>query len=145
MKTTRSHNIKYYVTKAYQSDYPLISKWHIESGSGLTRCVDRTIADFEEMPSLEFYVVKDDGYFVGYFATEFEGTYMPTVFIHPAYRSEKSKFWSEIEKKTEFTWKAGIYAKNVPCMKFYAKMGKLAFEADSPSGPVAVFQFERRV
>jgi len=128
---------------AYESDPILLEKWHVIAGSGLDKCIAQTVSDLSACTSIRFYVVTEDSQFVGYFATEFDGAYMPTIFIHPKYRHRKAEFWKLVEAKTLPEWNAGIYAKNIPCKKFYEKMGKVISEIQAPLGAAVIFGFSR--
>jgi hypothetical protein len=143
-KTEEKKEIRSYIQRAYGSSPELILKWHVAAGLGLYGCIERTVADLMACKTLKFYVVDDDGRFVGYFGTEFDGKYMPTIFVAPEYRDRKREFWREIENKVEPRWRAGIYAKNIPCMKFYFKKGKQVSVAHTPHGLAAVFEFRKQ-
>lgn len=131
------------VREAYSADPVLIDLWHITAGAGLDACVKRTVDDLLVSSSLRFYRVTEDGEFVGYFGTEFDGKYSPTIFIAPKFRDRKAEFWAEMEKRTEAAWRSACFVKNTPCMKFYAKKGREMAKIESPDGTVAVFKFER--
>lgn len=143
MVALRTSNIRKYVAEAYAADEPLYTRWHVIAPAPLDACVTRTVSDLESMETLEFYVVIEDGKFVGYFGTEFHGTHVPTIFIMPAYRPRKRAFWALLKAFTAPEFQAAIYSKNEPCMRFYERMGGHKFTSFStPSGPGAAFQFK---
>lgn len=143
MISTLTQDIEKYVTLAYKSDPVLVREWHVTAGAGLGRCIARTVEDLKACSSLKFYVVHEDGKFVGYFGLEFHGRYMPTIFIHPDYRHLKFEFWKLIEAAAAEFWQAGIYAKNTPCVKFYSKMGQEIARIKTADGEAALFEFQR--
>jgi len=137
-------DIEPFVQTAYAFDEVLIHKWHVIAGSGLNDCVKRSVQDLENCETLKFYAAYDaDTTFFGYFGTQYAGAYMPTIFVMPGFRDRKDEFWSEIEKRTTPTWRAGIYTKNTPCMRFYAKKGVEVARLPTPGGEAAVFEFKR--
>jgi hypothetical protein len=145
MKTQeiKKEQIRPFVQKAYESDSDCVEKWHITSGKGLKHCVDRTVSDLEELKTLKFYVVTEMGNFVGYFGTEYNGQYLPTIFVMPHYRNQKDLFWKEIEKKVANPFRAGCFTKNIPCCKFYAKKGKEIARIKTNEGEATLFNFKR--
>lgn len=144
MRASISFNtIEPFVRRAYESDPELIEKWHIIAGSGLDQCVDRTVEDLLNCETITFYVVTEDGEFVGYFGSEYGGHYMPTIFILPKFRHRKAAFWKEIEATMASTWNAGVYAKNTRCISFYKKMGTEMTTIDTPHGAAVVFEFRK--
>lgn len=128
---------------AYSSYPEITEKWHVASGAGLNGCIKRTVDDLNSFETLRFFVVKDGIKFVGYFGIEFDGKYMPTIFISPEYRKNKSLFWSEVKNKMNPIFRAGIYSKNIPCLKFYSKLGKKISEISTPDGQATIFEFKR--
>lgn len=142
-KVEETSNYLIYIQTAYEADPDLITKWHVIAGSSLNKCVDRTVADLASFDRLKFYVVHEDGKFSGYFGTEFNGAFLSTLFVMPNFRKKKDEFWAEIEYKVTKKFWAGIFSKNTPCMRFYAKHGKVEVKGMMPDGEVTVFEFER--
>jgi hypothetical protein len=143
MKALLTRQIDLLVATAYASDPTLIEKWHITAGKGLSACISQTIEDLKTCPTLEFYQVMEDGQFVGYFGIENLGNYLVTLFLKPELRSRRDEFWKLIEEKMNPTWKAGIYSKNIPCLKFYSKRGKEIAKINTDLGEVTLFEFKR--
>ncbi|GAC1606237.1 MAG: hypothetical protein NVS3B3_05910 [Aquirhabdus sp.] len=141
--TYETEKIHPYVQKAYLSCPEIVNNWHVIAGHGPKKCISRTVKDLKKCETLRFFVVTYREKFVGYFGLEFEGSYMPTLFIMPEFRKDKRKFWAELEKLALNEFMAGIYSKNLPCMKFYAKMGKETHRFMSPDGEATIFQFKR--
>lgn len=139
-----SKELDSYIRRAYESDANLISQWHVIAGSTREQCIEKTIRDLEACQTLQFFVVSEGDEFVGYFGTELDGMYMPTIFILPKFRNRKDEFWALINKKVTKHFLAGIYSKNIPCMRFYSKMGgKELGRENAPDGEVTVFQFNQ--
>jgi hypothetical protein len=131
-----------FVRQAYKADPECVKKWHVIAGSGLNKCIQRTIEDLKACETLQFYVVYDGDRFVGYFGSEFDGTYMPTIFVMPEYRNRKDEFWELVRAIQKPTFKAGIFYKNIPCRRFYEKLGNEVARVKTRDGEGVVYQFK---
>ncbi len=125
MNIIETKDIHSAIKKGFSLDKDLMEKWHITSGNGLEYCVNKTMLDLKEQtyPDFKFYIVQKDNNFVGYFGQELNGSYLTTIFIAPEYRKNKEEFLKSIYPYMQEKFESAIYSKNVPCMKFFNKIG----------------------
>lgn len=137
--------IKRFVTEAYASDLPLLRQWHVVSGTGLESCVNNTVSALrhDTFSDFRFYVVEEGEKFVGYFGVEADGNYLTTIFILPDQRGRKKEFWALLLPYLQPEFRAAIYSKNVPCVRFYEKMGKVVNKFYLRDKELTLFKFER--
>lgn len=143
----QSHQLRDYIYQAYASDKDLIAKWHITSGAGLDSCVDKTVSDLgkDTYPDFKFFVVEENGSFVGYFGNELDGKYLTTIFVTPTMRKRKLEFWKAITGYLANDFQSAIYSKNVPCIKFFSKLGRVEKNLTLHGNDVTLFSFKREV
>lgn len=117
-----ANNYKDYLTECFATDKDLIQKWHIESGTDLETCVNRTFNDLQEN-NVKFFVLLENNHLIGYFGKELNNNslYLTGFFIKPEFRTKENirKFWDCIN--TEFmggTFFCGVYKKNIPALNF---------------------------
>jgi hypothetical protein len=144
-KAFKSNNIYDSIYLGYESDKDLVSKWHVIAPASLKECVDKTVLDLKNdtFEDFEFFVVKEDEEFIGYFGKEFGGKYLTTIFIKPEYRERKSEFWKLILNNMANEFKSAIYSKNTPCIKFYNKMGSVEKIIDVHGLQATLFEFRK--
>ncbi len=118
-------NYKEFLFECFGTDPELIEKWHIESGTNLETCVERTFKDLQNN-KVKFYILIDNNNLIGYFGKEENNNslYLTGFFIKPEFRTKEivKKFWNCVN--TEFmgdTFYCGIYKKNEPAYNFLLK------------------------
>lgn len=122
--------------RCFSSDPELIQRWHIESGTNVETCVNRTLTDLLSSPNLKIYSIEADNEFAGYFGKETleEYRFMTGFFIMPRFRNRVfiGKFWKiarTIFKGHSFI--IGIYTKNERARKFLLKEGELIYQDEN--------------
>ncbi len=138
--------VKDVIKQGFSSDKNLIDKWHIISGSGLDSCVNKTIEDLktQTFSDFKFFVVLNDEEFIGYFGVENEGKYLTTIFIAPEFRNNKKEFLKLIAPYVQDTFESAIYSKNIPCMRFFNKLGKEKSKFIVDGHEATLFTFEKK-
>ncbi len=136
-------DLKFWIEKAYASDPILIGKWHIRSGDGLDVCVSDTLKALTKNthPDFKFYVISQGDQFVGYFGVEGNGSFLSTIFVSPKFREISREIFDLIKSKLNSEFKSAIYSKNIPCMKFFKKHGKVEKEIVVDGHSVTIFSF----
>lgn len=111
--------------ECFESDKDLIEKYHIVSGQGLEKCIEKTYEDLCQCEKLDFYTLEVDKKFAGYFGIEIyeEGYYLTGFFLMPDYRNSKfiKEFWKIVYKFAKFKFICGIYKKNERAKRFLEK------------------------
>lgn len=145
MNIVETKDIYKYVHKGFSLDNDLTEKWHITSGKGLEYCVNKTVEDIasQTYPDFKFYIVLKDGEFVGYFGNENSGKYLTTIFIAPEYRQYKKEFLKAITPYMQETFISTIYNKNIPCMKYFNKIGKETVNFMFNNNEATLFTFSK--
>lgn len=110
----------------YESDQDLLDKWHIEAGSGLENCVNRTMSDFEKF-KVETKLIYRDGRVVGYFGKETNNGMQALTgfFIDPEFRNSEHipSIWNEIREDFCPAFFVGLFDHNEPARKFIERQG----------------------
>lgn len=110
------------LSECFSSDKDLLDKWHIESGTSLENCVNRTYNDLKQL-NIEFYPLYEDSKLIGYFCKEevYNLSFLTGFFIKPEYRKKEyiKEFWNIVNNKfNNKQFYAGIYEKNIPAINF---------------------------
>lgn len=113
------------VREAYGSDEDFLRYFHEEAGSGLDRCVERTLHDFSKAAGFKFYEVRNDkGEFVAYFGEAGDGTsdnrYLCGFFVMPKFRKFiiENKIWRVIHDHFCGEFYCGIAQHNYKAVNF---------------------------
>lgn len=126
MKIEQVSDYKDLIAKCYAMDQALINRWHTIAGAGLKACVDREIADLEEV-SAKIYKVTENQELVGYFGKEMllDNEVLTGFFLVPVYRNGEGRaiFWTQIEKVFKKSFFCGLYVKNIPATRFILARG----------------------
>lgn len=142
-----TRNIEAAIRECFASDPDLLSQWHIAAPASLDVCVGKTLHDIEttfDRPSFRFYRAYEGDKLVGYWGTEF-GQYINLIFVKPEFRRREfmREFWDAVECSLEPTFFTAVYAKNLPAVKFYSKLGTKTKEFVVDSHKAASFKFSK--
>lgn len=119
-------DMKNVIYECFSTDQELIDEYHVEAGTDLDTCVDRTFKDLLTIKDLKFNTIIEDGKICGFFGVHDLGniTSMAGYFLKNEYRNKESvlHFWRLVEKtinKKEFL--VGVYKKNTRAVRFLKK------------------------
>lgn len=144
MTVEEKKDIRPYYVWAYSECPEIPKEWHYNKGKSVHECVDCDMSDLMEADTFQFYLVSEGSSTVGYFGRECRGRHLPTIFIHPKYRGRKKEFWKLLQSYFNPEFSGAIYTDNIPCFKYYSKMGHVTGRGMTPNGEVAMFLFNRR-
>jgi predicted acetyltransferase len=124
----------------FATDSDLINTWHIEAGTDLDTCVNRTYNDLQKHNVMVF-VLEEYNKIIGYFgiedATDYNmGYFMTGFFIKPEYRTKKmiKKFWDIIDNTFTGVYSVGVFKKNIPAIEFLKRKTDLIIEVPEVNG-----------
>lgn len=120
-----NRDIKEVLQECFSTDKDLISTYHIESGSNLDICVDRTAQDLSLADeSFKLFLIYQDNELAGFFGKEHDN-YLTTIFVKPSYRSRSAmeKIWEIISSHFISDYYTAIYSKNTRAASFYSRNG----------------------
>ena len=127
MQHSSEDNYKQVLLECFESDSELLEKWHIESGTSLDNCINRTYNDLQEC-NVSFYVLKDNDKIIGYFGIE-NNNFLTGFFLKLEYRTKDNilEFWNIVDSKFEGNYMIGVYKKNEPAVEFLKKKTPVYF------------------
>jgi hypothetical protein len=139
-------NYKHIIYDCFSTDKDLIEKWHIESGSTLENCTNRTYNDMKDL-DLKFNTIYKEDKLLGYFGKEkFNNmNFLTGFFIKPEYRNKDNikEFWNIVNNTFENKlFYAGLYNKNVPAINFLTRNGGKELNKVGDFGVVFMFNQE---
>lgn len=119
----------------FSTDKELIDKWHIESGSRLNNCVNRTLKDLLICDNLVMYIIMVDEVIAAYFCKEelYGLNAMTGFMIIPKFRNKDfiTKFWIKVMGVFNIKeFYVGVYTKNEAAIKFLNKKGSVFIQDD---------------
>ena len=130
------------IGQAYAPGGDHIDKWLNVAGSGVDNCIKDQVAALTGGKTLVFFRVDEAETFVGYFGSEFDGSWLSTIFIVPKYRPRKVEFWTVVKNHMKPVFKNAGFHKNVPACNFYRKMGgKEIGRTETEHGPITMFEY----
>lgn len=130
MTTEEVTSYKTIISECFESDPELIEKWHIEAGSSLENCINRTFNDLNKF-NVTFYKLNIDNKLVGYFGVE-GNSFLTGFFLKPEFRTKKYilEFWNIVDSKFDNSYMIGIFQKNQRASAFLRKKASSFFEYD---------------
>lgn len=120
----------------FYEDDDLLSKYHIDSGSGIKKCVDRTVSDMAGFKNYKFYVIKDGEEIVSFFGKEEidQAVFMTGFYVKIKYRNKEfiSYFWEQVQKTMgSNNIFSTIYKKNTRAADFLSKKGSVVYSDEN--------------
>jgi len=135
MKFIEVKNYKNIIQECFKTDQELLDKWHIESGKGLEKCVERTYKDLMSLEeNLKFFSIIYENELIGFFGSEkfYDTKALTSFFIIPKARNKYilNQFWNNINNHFDNDrFLCGIYSKNTRALNFLFKnQGKILIE-----------------
>lgn len=125
------------LTECFSTDSELIEKWHIESGTDVKTCVNRTLTDLLSCPVLTIYSLYVGDDFAGYFGREIfehngeEYQTMTGFFVMPQFRERNfiTQFWITVRRTFEdYPFLVGIFTKNERASNFLQEEGEVVYQ-----------------
>lgn len=142
MVRTQTDSITEVLRECFASDKSLLSKWHVNAGQGIEKCVERTESDMRGA-SVKVFKITDGDNLVGYFGKEdaHQVHFLTGFFVKPEYRTSQSiaKFWDLIQDEFKDSFYCGLYEKNEPAIKFIKKNKGNLIASVPTNGEVAKF------
>lgn len=128
MEALEITDYKSVITECFSTDTDLIEKWHIESGSNLETCANRTFNDLQDI-DVNFYKLMINNSVVGFFGIE-DNKFLTGFFLKPEIRKSKhiQDFWNIVDSKFSDSYMIGIFKKNERAKEFLLKKTDIFFE-----------------